>query len=259
MLSVENDNLEREVERVSNMLHHTGKQKDWEKDVHELRLKIAQLENKLVLQEQQQTLHEKVTTVTYVEDPKHQKLRMDKERLDAEVGSLAQKIKFHENRMALGTNNYETVLTSMVTSSGEVRGEKRSIRKSAKSKQMEKNVSSSVVSGQVVGGQVVNYGNSTLNTSQGNLVMQDMINSSRVVAGGQLVGGQVMGGQVVSGGQVMGGQMVQSGRVVQGGNVVSTGGNVVMGGQVMGGQVMGGQLMGQSQATNMTYSNSVLR
>merc|ERR1712151_113608 len=85
--------------------------------------------------ERNTAIHEKITTVTYVEDPAHQQLRMKKERLASEVSALGQKINFHENRMALGSKNYDAVVNSIVDMKGQVVGEKRSLRKSERSKQ----------------------------------------------------------------------------------------------------------------------------
>merc|ERR1712187_1081709 len=42
---------------------------------------------------------------------------------------------FHENRMALGSKNYDAVVNSIVDMKGQVVGEKRSLRKSERSKQ----------------------------------------------------------------------------------------------------------------------------
>jgi len=170
-------------------------------------------------------------------------MRMQKETLAAEVSALGQKIKFHENRMQLGTQNYEAVLTSMVDSTGAAVGEKREIRRSHRSKQEatvlhdshpvqpnyagRQSLSSegvvrggSVFGGQMPGSMLQNQtsnsfaplpGNVTVNQSNsGYAPLPGNISMSQGNSGYAPLPGNSASNRVVSGGNVSGGQMLST-------------------------------------------------
>jgi len=230
MLSVENDQLENEVNRLYNLMQNQGKHKDWDKDVHDLRIEVAQFEQQLATKLEHDVRKEKITTITYIENPEHQKMRVQKEKLAAEVSQIGQKIKFMENRMALGTQNYESVVTSLVDNSGQAIGEKRSLRKSNRSKQ-----NANIIHGS---SQQINYSG----VGQNSLIAPN----ANYLSSGGMTG---VNGQGIQSRQGLGGNQSQ---VISGGNAQMTG---VNGQGIQSRQGLG--IQGSGYASSMNYSQSM--
>jgi len=272
-LKLEHDRLNGQLVALGLQLevYENGDHEDWLAKNKVMRREIVELEAELLRRQRvdhRSEIHEKITTITYQEDPKAVEFRRQIEKLKAENSVLTQKIGFHDKRISVGTHNYESVQTQLVDDLGMVVGEKRSLRKSNRGQNADVDIKN-----QETGMPTSHFTSSTFNTTTtnqfhgttglvGSMVgrQSNVISSNPAGFGGANTYGSRVGGSIV-GGYTTGSQMggIHTGnRVSQASNVVGgytsgvqmggihTGNRVSHASNVVGGYTSGSTLVGDS-------------
>jgi len=239
--------------------------KDWTKQLTEIRMRIAEVEAKLYKKEVvTEQLHTKTTVVTHVEDPRAAELRSQIEQVKADNSTLNQKITFHTQRMTQ-EDLYDVSLSGLrknlqggsmrpsnPAKSPTTRPQGGSGLPGVTGGRTETTVSSSKVTGNVAGGSKV----TTSQVTGGSKVVGGSSTVKSGVATSQVVGGKATGSKVV-GGTSTGMSGMTAGMTVSG-----TAGSRVQGGQVVGGGASGMMVSGGAsgmrvagQTSSMTTQN----
>jgi len=100
MFMADNERLRLEKVRLTRELSVKTVEKDWTRQLSEIRMRIAEVEAQLYKKETvTQQLNTKTTVVTHIEDPRAAELRTHIEQVKADNSTLNQKITFHTQRM----------------------------------------------------------------------------------------------------------------------------------------------------------------
>ena len=272
-LKLEHDRLNGQLVALGLQLevYQHGDHEDWLSKNKVMRREIVELEAELLRRQRvdhRSEIHEKVTTITYQEDPKAVEFRRQIEKLKAENSVLTQKIGFHDKRISVGTHNYESVQTQLVDDLGMVVGEKRSLRKSNRGQNADVDIKN-----QETGMPTSHFTSSTFNTTTTNQLygttglvgsmagrQSNVVSSNPAGFGGANTYGSRVGGSIVGGytsGSQIGGGYTTGSQVggIHTGNRVSHASNVV-GGYTTGSTVVGGSHIQSSNV--MTQGSRVV-
>merc|ERR1712110_1236618 len=218
--------LKAQCESYSHMQHE-----DWDHENKKLRKEIVELEAELLRRQQTHSgnLHEKVTTITYTEDPRAHELRRQIADLTSENNVLQQKISFHDKRTSTVSGTRPTATSQFGTTTVGTTGVSgRQTTTTGYTSSTVSGQTTGMVGGSRVGGSTVGGGYTTGTTVVGGSGSYGVTGSEvrRSISGTQ-------GGYTTSG--VQGGYTTSG---VQGG--YTTSGSDVLGSRVGGGYTTGG-------------------
>jgi len=275
MFMADNERLRQEKVRLTRELSVKVVEKDWTKQLTDIRMRISEVEAKLYKKETvTEQLHTKTTVVTHVEDPRAAELRTQIEQVKADNSTLNQKITFHTNRMTQ-EDLYDVSLSGLRKNlqpglGGSSMGKSPTTRPKGSSglpgvtggSKTETTVSSSKVTGNTqmaAGGNRTAGGNMTMTaggnrtaggnmtmTAGGQMTMTSGGNMTMASAGGKVVGGSSSYTQgnvqsssrtetMVKSSQVTSSQMTSNSKAVGGMTVSGQAGSRVAGGMTVGG------------------------